>query len=157
MVFDAAGSGGPDGGTQRDLWLVRTDGTDRLTRLTDTPADEEGPTVSPDGQQLAYASDGDVSVGRQIYVRPLAGGTPTRITGPANGTASEPAWNPVNDDENRDWIAYTATTTVDGKSVPRLRVANAAGTADESLFGGRTRPGVPTGRRGSPTGTGWCS
>lgn len=77
-----------------------------------------------------------MSVGQQIYVRLLAGGTPTRITDPANGTASKPAWNPVNDDENRDWIAYTATTTVDGKSVPRLRVANAAGTGDEPLFGG---------------------
>uniref|UniRef100_UPI000AC0FF01 hypothetical protein n=1 Tax=Streptomyces hirsutus TaxID=35620 RepID=UPI000AC0FF01 len=135
VVFDAARSGGPGGGTQRDLWLVHTDGTG-LTRLTDTPANEEGPTVSPDGQRLAYASDSDVPAGEQIYVRPLNGGTATRVTSPANGTAGEPVWNPVNDDENRDWIAYTATTTVDGQSVPRLRVTNAAGTGDEPLLGG---------------------
>ncbi|MFI1728879.1 hypothetical protein ACH40E_06485 [Streptomyces acidicola] len=135
VVFDAAESGGLDGGTQRDLWLVHTDGTD-LTRLTDTPANEEGPTVSPDGQRLAYTGDNDPLVGAQIYVRPLNGGTTTRITSPANGMAGEPVWNPVNDDENRNWIAYTATTTVDGQSVPRLRVANADGTGDEPLLGG---------------------
>ncbi|MFF2139393.1 hypothetical protein [Streptomyces sp. NPDC058193] len=135
VVFDAAGSGGPGNRTQRDLWQVRTDGTG-LTRLTDTPADEEGPTVSPDGQRLAYASDGDAAAGQQIYVRPLSGGAATRVTSPGNGTAGEPAWNPVDDDENRDWIAYTATTTVDGLSVPRLRVTNANGTGDEPLLGG---------------------
>ncbi|MFJ8981371.1 hypothetical protein [Streptomyces sp. NPDC102282] len=135
VVFDAADSGGPGNRTQRDLWQVRTDGTG-LTRLTDTPADEEGPTVSPDGQRLAYASDGDAAAGEQIYVRALNGGAATRVTSPGNGTAGEPAWNPVNDDENRDWIAYTATTTVDGRSVPRLRVTNANGTGDEPLLGG---------------------
>ncbi|MFE1308818.1 hypothetical protein [Streptomyces sp. NPDC058755] len=135
VVFDAAAPGGPDGRTQRDLWLVRADGTG-LTRLTDTPADEECPTVSPDGQRLAYSSDSDPAAGRQIYVRSLDGGTATRVTDPANGTATEPAWNPVNDDENRNWIAYTATTTVDGRPVPRLRVTNAEGTGDEPLLGG---------------------
>ncbi|MCX4882253.1 MULTISPECIES: hypothetical protein [unclassified Streptomyces] len=133
VVFDAAESAGLGGGTQRDLWLVRTDGTG-LTRLTDTPANEECPTVSPDGQRLAYSSDSNPLVGQQIYVRALTGGTATLITSPANGTAGEPAWNPVNDDVNRDWIAYTATTTVDGTSVPRLRITN--GTSDEPLFGG---------------------
>jgi Tol biopolymer transport system component len=135
VVFDAAESAGPGGGTQRDLWLVRTDGTG-LTRLTDTPANEESPTVSPEGQRLAYVSDSDVLTGEQVYVRPLAGGTAVRITDPANGTATEPAWNPVNDDANRDWIAYTATTTADGQSVPRLRVANANANGDETLLGG---------------------
>ncbi|HET6357760.1 hypothetical protein [Streptomyces sp.] len=135
VVFDAAEPGGPDGGIQRDLWQVRTDGTGP-TRLTDTPANEESPTVSPDGQRIAYASDSDTPAGRQIYVRGLHGGAATRVTDPANGTAGEPVWNPVNDDKNRNWIAYTAMTTVDGKSVPRLRVTNADGTSDEPLLKG---------------------
>ncbi|MFI1418414.1 TolB family protein [Streptomyces sp. NPDC020731] len=132
VVFDAA-EPAAGGGTQRDLWRVRTDGTG-LTRLTDTPADEEDPTVSPDGQRIAYAADSGPSAGRQIYVRDLDGDTATRITDPANGTASEPAWNPVDDGANRDWIAYTVTTTENGRSVRRLRITN--GTVDEPLFGG---------------------
>ncbi|MET9452721.1 hypothetical protein [Streptomyces cinerochromogenes] len=132
VVFDAAGSGGPDGRKQRDLWLVRTDGTG-LTRLTDTPFDEEGPTVSPDGRRLAYAGDGDPLAGQQIYVRPLAGGTPTRVTDPANGKAGEPVWNPVDDAAHRDLVAYTAT----GRNGPRLRVTDGTdGRTDGPLLGG---------------------
>ncbi|WP_158973330.1 DUF11 domain-containing protein [Streptomyces griseus] len=134
VVFDSAGSGGPGGGPQRDVWLVRTDGTG-LTRLTDTPADEECPTVSPDGGRLAYSSDSDPSAGQQIYVRPLAGGTATRVTDPANGAATEPVWNPVDDNAHRDLIAYTATA--DGQNGPRLRVTDGTdGSTDGPLLGG---------------------
>lgn len=131
VVFDSAEPGGPGGGTQRDLWLVRTDGSG-LTRLTDTLADEECPTVSPDGQRLAYSGDADPAVGQQIYVRPLTGGTAQRVTDPADGTASEPAWNPVDDAENRDVIAYTAT----GPDGPRLRWAAGGGGGGGPLLSG---------------------
>ncbi|MCS0600116.1 hypothetical protein NX794_02530 [Streptomyces sp. LP11] len=131
VVFDSAEPGGTGGGTQRDLWLVRTDGTG-LTRLTDTPANEECPTVSPDGQRLAYSSDIDAAVGQQVYVRPLAGGTAQRVTDPANGTASEPAWNPVDDAENRDIIAYTAT----GADGPRLRWTSGSAGGGGPLLAG---------------------
>ncbi|GAA3716545.1 hypothetical protein [Streptomyces tremellae] len=131
VVFDSAEPGGTGGGTQRDLWLVRTDGTG-LTRLTDTPADEEHPTVSPDGARLAYASDADALAGEQVYVRPLAGGTARRVTDPADGTATEPAWNPVDDEENRDIIAYTST----GADGPRLRWASGSGGGGGPLLSG---------------------
>ncbi|WP_416968555.1 hypothetical protein [Streptomyces sp. 4F14] len=124
VVFDA-------GTTQRDLWRIGTDGKG-LTQLTDSTANETYPTVSPDSTRIAYASDANPLVGQQIYVRQLSGGTATMVTSPANGTASEPAWNPVNDDANRDWIAYTATT--DG--VGRLRVVNGNGGGDETLLAG---------------------
>lgn len=123
VVFDA-------GTTQRDLWLIHTDGTG-LTQLTDTPANETSPTVSPDGRRIAYASDADPLAGQQIYVRDLAGGPATMITTPANGTASEPAWKPVPDAAGQEWIAYTATT-----DAPRLRAVTPAGAGDEPLLGG---------------------
>lgn len=135
VVFDSAEPGGPDGGTQRDLWLVHTDGTG-LRRLTDTPANDEFPTVSPDGLRLAYSCDSDPPAGQQIYVRPLDGGTATRITDPANGTATEPVWNPVDDPAHRDRIAYTSTST----GGPRLRVTDQR--TDEPLL-----TGVPEGWR----------
>ncbi|MEW2546302.1 hypothetical protein AB0910_11090 [Streptomyces sp. NPDC047002] len=131
VVFDSAEPGGTGGGTQRDLWLVHTDGTG-LTRLTDTPANEEHPTVSPDGARLAYASDADALAGEQVYVRPLAGGTALRVTDPADGTATEPAWNPVDDDENRDIIAYTSS----GPDGPRLRWASGSGGGGGPLLSG---------------------
>ncbi|MFD5709408.1 hypothetical protein ACFWHW_03285 [Streptomyces pharetrae] len=134
VVFDAAGPGGPDGRTQRDLWLVRINRTS-LTRLTKTPADEESPTVSPDGLRLAYSSDSDPAAGPQIYVRDLDGGTATRVTDPANGAATEPVWNPVDDGDHRDLIAYTAT--LPGQNGPRLRVTDGTdGSTDRPLLGG---------------------
>ncbi|MER5480826.1 hypothetical protein ABT026_28190 [Streptomyces sp. NPDC002734] len=139
VVFDSAGPGGADGGSQRDLWLIRTDGTG-LTQLTDTPADEEWPTVSPDSpdeRRLAYSTDSDPSVGRQIHVRPLAGGDAVRVTDPARGTATEPVWNPVDDDEHRDLIAYTSTPAAYGQNGPRLRVTDGTdGSTDKPLLGG---------------------
>ncbi|WP_432039250.1 hypothetical protein [Streptomyces cucumeris] len=131
VVFDSAEPGGPDGRTQRDLWLVRTDGSG-LTRLTDTPSDEECPTVSADGRRLAYSADGDPEAGQQVYVRPLEGGDATRITDPANGAATEPVWNPVDDPAHRDLVAYTATEPGAG---PRLRVTDGSGS-DGPLLGG---------------------
>jgi Tol biopolymer transport system component len=143
VVFDSAEPGGSGGGTQRDLWRVRTDGGG-LTRLTDTPADEESPTVSPDGTRLAYSSDADPAAGTQIYVRRLAGGAATRISDPANGAATEPVWNPVDDPAHRDLVAYTASApqafaadaaeAADAADGRRLRVAD--GRTDRPLLGG---------------------
>ncbi|MFB7178114.1 hypothetical protein ACFCYI_10455 [Streptomyces sp. NPDC056257] len=132
VVFDSA-QPAAGGGTQRDLWSVRTDGTG-LTRLTDSPANEEHPTVSPEGGRLAYSSDSDKAVGRQVYVRPLRGGAATRVTDPANGTATEPVWNPVDDKTNRDLIAYTATPTTADSTGPRLRWTD--GRGDGPLLAG---------------------
>lgn len=128
VVFDSSESAAA-GGRQRDLWLVRTDGTG-LTRLTDTPANEAWPTVSPEGGRLAYSSDRDPLAGPQVYVRPLDGGRATRVTDPADGKATEPVWNPVDDAENRDLIAYTAT----GQAGPRLRWTD--GRANGPLLAG---------------------
>ncbi|GAA2254408.1 hypothetical protein GCM10010145_23090 [Streptomyces ruber] len=131
VVFDSPGPGSPDGRGQRDLWSVRTDGSDALTRLTDTPANEQWPTVSPDGRRLAYSSDSDPLAGRQVHVRPLAGGTASRLTDPANGEATEPVWNPVDDAAHRNRIVYTATAE-EGR--PQLRMAD--GSTDKPWLAG---------------------
>ncbi|MFG2602853.1 TolB family protein [Streptomyces sp. NPDC048514] len=136
VVFDSAEPGGPGGRTQRDLWLVRTDGTG-LTRLTDTPSDEECPTVSADGRRLAYAGNGDPSAGEQIYVRPLAGGAATRVTGSLGGAATEPVWNPVDDAAHRDLLAYTFTA--DAATGPRLRVTGGPQGDQPLLTGARAQ------------------
>ena len=84
---------------QRDLWLVRTDGTG-LRRLTDTPTDEDWPTFSPDGTEIAFTSNRDGA--REIYRQPIVGGPAERVTNEPVGDAVEPAWNP-----HDGRIAYT--------------------------------------------------
>lgn len=136
VVFDSAEPRPNGTGTQRDLWLVRTDGT-ASRRLTDTAADEIAPTVSPDGTRIAFASDRD---GRwEIYLRPLAGGTARRLTNEPDGAAAEqPAWNPVDDAAHRDRIAYTVD--LGAGHTPRLvlRIADGERT-DIPVLGGAQR------------------
>lgn len=72
----------PDGqtvvfGFQGDLWSVATSGGQAL-RLTAHEAYDSHPVFSPDGKNLAFASNryGDYDV----YLMPVTGGAPTRLT-----------------------------------------------------------------------------
>ncbi|MFF9349043.1 hypothetical protein [Streptomyces sp. NPDC014734] len=131
VVFDSA-EPGPDGRDQHDLWTVGVDGSD-LRRLTDTAADETHPTFSPDGARIAYSADGDLLRGRQIYVRAVSGGGATRISDGPPGDATEPAWNPVDDDTHRARVVYTLTEN--GKTDPRLRLTEGPGRDHDLLPG----------------------
>ncbi|WP_440556663.1 TolB family protein [Streptomyces sp. SCPE 10] len=150
VVFDSAEPGGPDGKKQRDLWRVGTDG-DGLSRLTDTPYDEQSPTVSADGQRLAYSANPVAAAGPQIYVRPLAGGYPTALTGTLGGQATEPVFNPVNDAAHRDLLAYTYTA--DSRTGPRLRQLGGPG-GDQPLLAGTAAQWRTHGAAWMPDGNG---
>jgi hypothetical protein len=73
-----------EGATSRSkIWLVRADGTG-MRRLTAGPGADEMPTISPDGNQVAFVrtlNDGTPS-GRkpELYTVPVAGGEPARLT-----------------------------------------------------------------------------
>ncbi|TWV58297.1 hypothetical protein FRZ03_00835 [Streptomyces misionensis] len=150
VVFDSAEPGGPDGKKQRDLWLVHTDGSG-LTRLTDTPYNEQSPTVSADGQRLAYSANPDTAAGPQIYARPLAGGYPTALTGPLGGKATEPVFNPVKDAAHRDLLAYTYTA--DSRTGPRLRRLGGP-DGDQPLLAGTAAQWQTHGAAWMPDGNG---
>lgn len=108
-----------------DLWSVGVDGAG-LRRLTETAADETWPTFSPDGAEIAYATDRDG--GREVYRRPVAGGPERRVTDEPDGDAGEPAWNP------RDGrIAYTLWVG----DVPQVRVLTGTGVGTPLLGGGQ--------------------
>ncbi|MFD8787553.1 hypothetical protein [Kitasatospora sp. NPDC059599] len=104
VVFESV-EPGTGGKPQHVLWVVNRDGGG-LRRLTDGSSDETHPTVSPDGRWVAYACTGDPAH-TQIYLRPFAGGAPTKITAVTTGDAVDPSWNPVDDDAHRNQIVYT--------------------------------------------------
>jgi Tol biopolymer transport system component len=133
VVFDSAEPTGPGGAVRHDLWSVGVDGSG-LRRLTDTPADEISPTLSPDGSRLAYSTDADPALGRQIRTRAVAGGPETRISHAPAGNATEPAWNPVNDAAHRDLVAFTLDTGPD--TGPRLWLTDGSPGSDRALLGG---------------------
>ena len=61
--------------------------------LTALSGDERFPTFSPDGNQVAFAWNGEKGDNTDIYVMPVGAGTPLRLTtDPAEDTA--PAWSP---------------------------------------------------------------
>ncbi|MGW4215877.1 hypothetical protein ACWEJZ_02445 [Streptomyces bacillaris] len=140
VVFDSAEPGGPGGSTQRDLWAVGIDGSD-LRRLTTTPDNEESPTFSPDGSRIAYACDGDIARGWQIYERAFEGGPQTRISDGPPGDAKDPSWNPVDDATHRARVAYTHITDPDPEKGNRLRVTEGIGTDRPLLAGGHAEWG----------------
>jgi tricorn protease len=60
-----------------DLWAHQL-GSGRTTRLTTHPALETGASLSPDGTQIAYVADYEGVP--EVYVMPISGGVPKRVT-----------------------------------------------------------------------------
>jgi tricorn protease len=72
----------PDGkqvvfGWNGDIWLAPTTGGSAVA-LTNHPAKDDQPSISPDGQTLAFVSDREGSP--QIFLKPMAGGPARQVT-----------------------------------------------------------------------------
>ena len=80
VVFTAAG----------DLWRTTTAGG-AATRLTSRAGDAVRAAISPDGRSLAYSATYDGP--SEVYVMPLAGGVPRRLTWGGEG-AQVRGWTP---------------------------------------------------------------
>jgi Tol biopolymer transport system component len=75
-----------------DLWLMRANGSHQV-RLTSGPGDDITPGWSPDGSKIVFVrSDDGSAAGRSLFVKPVAGGLPTRLTTADDGCAYAPTW-----------------------------------------------------------------
>ncbi|MEP6477628.1 MAG: hypothetical protein ABJC60_10180 [Actinomycetota bacterium] len=90
-----AGADGEMASANRDIYIMRADGS-QLRRLTTSLSDDETPEWSPDGTSLAYASNpssDEFSDEVEIWSVSVAGGEPTRLTENRVWDA-EPTWSP---------------------------------------------------------------
>ncbi len=79
-----------DGGTPQ-IFSMNVDGSGR-TQLTDNPASNVAPEISPDGSQIVFVSDRD---GRDhVYLMNLDGSNQHRLTD-SPGAEGEPTWSPT--------------------------------------------------------------
>ena len=75
-----------------NLWLMRADGTG-ARQFTSGPGDDTHPGWSPNGAKIVFVRSDDGSApGRSMFVKPVAGGLPTRLTPADDGCADAPTW-----------------------------------------------------------------
>jgi tricorn protease len=93
-----------------DLWRTSLQGG-AAQRLTTHAAEESFPAISPDGKLLAFSARYEGPM--EVYVMPLAGGAPKRLTYDGGGNARVQGFTP-------DGKVLYATTILSGKPGPRL-------------------------------------
>jgi len=94
---------------QGELWLTGTDGSaDPPRKFTEGPHDRS-PRYSPDGRWLAFLRSDPADTPAQLYVMPVAGGEPRRVTDHVLAVG-EPVWSP-----GSDRIAYVSRVPAEGR------------------------------------------
>jgi dipeptidyl aminopeptidase/acylaminoacyl peptidase len=86
------------GDRRRHLFVVAADGSSEPQQVTSGDYEDDSPTWSPDGTQLAFVSardeDWDVKVISDVYVTPADGsGEPRKLT-PSQGSCDAVVWSP---------------------------------------------------------------
>ncbi|MHB1877339.1 MAG: S41 family peptidase, partial [Streptosporangiaceae bacterium] len=77
-----------------DVWLAPASGG-RAWRLTADQADVAGPRIAPDGAFIAWTSWRDGTA--EIYLAPVSGGQPTRVSYWSDRTTRVRGWTPTGD------------------------------------------------------------
>jgi len=83
-----------------DIYTVRPDGS-RLTRVTVSPSSDTDASFSPDGRWIVYSSDFGGLPLPNVFVVPVTGGTPVRVTRSSTHEDGAPSFSP-----DGRWIAF---------------------------------------------------
>ncbi|WP_231576815.1 hypothetical protein [Sphingobacterium sp. IITKGP-BTPF85] len=118
-----------------DIWISDKSGANPR-RLTTNPGVEQNPIFSPDGKQIAFTGNYDGNT--DVYVMPIEGGEPKRIT-------FHPASDVLRGWLNNNEVYYTTTREYNYALSPRLYSSSVTGlTLDKSLP-------MPEAYQGSPS------
>ncbi|MBO6576794.1 MAG: PD40 domain-containing protein [Rhodothermales bacterium] len=126
-------------GAEGDLWTVSASGGTAV-RLTTHAGQESFPVLSPDGSRVAFLAS--YEGGPDVYVMPVAGGTPERVTWAARGNLRPVDWTQDGRILVRgSWtaglpdfrLALVDPTSGDVEYVPLSQAAEGSFTADGSL------------------------
>jgi Tol biopolymer transport system component len=104
----------------RDIYLLATSGQNSMNLTADSPADDDEPAASPDGERIAFRSSRE---GGGIFVMGRTGEGVRRVTPTGVSAAFNPTWSPRGDE-----IAYTTEdvqlTPMNGEGLSELWVVN---------------------------------
>ena len=114
-----------------DLWLAGTDGSN-VRRLTSHPGQELFARFSPDGRHIAFT--GQYDGGEQVYVVPVTGGEPRRLTWYPSEGPLPARWG--YDHQVYGW-------TPDGEAVVFRSLREGFSLADSRLYTVRLSGGLP--------------
>jgi len=115
-----------EGAGNRDIFLQAVNGQRPINLTADSPADDEEPAFSPDGERIAFRSSRD---GGGIFVMGLTGEAVRRVT----REGFNPAWSPDGSE-----IAYTTVRTQlrpqNAEQRGRLMIVATAGGEPRQLY-----------------------
>ena len=107
----------------------------QITPVTSYLGDEREPSLSPDGNQVAFSWNGEKGDNRDIYVKQIGGQTPLRLTqDPAED--NYPAWSP---DGSQDCRSSGSATLITGQLKSSPAWADRSGSYTMS---GSTQPSL---------------
>ncbi len=108
---------------ENDLWIVSSHGG-TASRLTTHPGNEYAAKISPDGTRIAFT--GDYDNGRNVYVIPVEGGNPKRLT--YRSSSQVVTWTPDSDN-----IIYRASHENTFRPIVKLYSVSHQGGMPEKL------------------------